>query len=155
MTSDVHHRRCRGGLLDDARRSRTLLAAHDRIERDAQFRDDRVQRAHGWFRLAALELGDEARRQAETLGQLALAQAGAFAFLAQTLSYRIERLGNIRLARPCHINIQPPSMWRFSPFIAGFSSKNTVAPTTSAIVASLFVGVRAMVASRAAWFPSQ
>ena len=57
--------------------------------------------------------------------------------------------------RPCHINIQPPSMWRFSPFIAGFSSRNTVAPTTSAIVASLFVGVRAMVASRAAWFPSQ
>src|SRR3989304_2324271 len=65
-------------------------------------------RGRGW---AALERGDQAGRRAEPAGELALADPGLDAFLAETVADGVEeRLTTLgRLRGVPHISIQPPS----------------------------------------------
>src|SRR5207244_12327671 len=53
------------------------------VERNAELADDRVERPHGWLRLARLDLRDEARRDLQPAGELAQGQPAAVPLLAQ------------------------------------------------------------------------
>src|SRR5262249_10207748 len=70
---------------------REVLAPDDLVEGHPELRDDRVQRAHRRPRLPALELGDQARRKPEPPRELALADAGLDAFLAEAFADPVER----------------------------------------------------------------
>ena len=77
------------------------LRVHEQqlVERDAELVRDRVQRADRRLGAAGLDLGDEARRHADDLGQPAQAEPARLAHLAQPVAH-LGVLGFGRSAAP-------------------------------------------------------
>ena len=149
------HRPVRGGHRGGRRRrgfGRPAVVEQQLVERHVELGGDGVQRADRRVGAPGLDLRDEARRDAEPLGQRPQAQAPGPARLAQALAHlRVVRTAGAWLrwdwsssVSSCgHAQniIRPLSTTRSIPSTDGFSSRNRVPSTISSIVASFLVMV--------------
>ena len=69
-------------------RLRSRFEEEQLVERQAELGDDGIERVHGRSRTARLDLGDEARRDLEALGQPADAQAAGEASRSEAVAHR-------------------------------------------------------------------